>query len=44
MKAMIALDMLTPGQRRLDILCPSGFSMWGGAVSILKDVLRGLPA
>ncbi len=44
MKALIALDMLKPGQRDLDKICTRGFTMWGGAVSIVKDVIRGVPA
>jgi hypothetical protein len=44
MKALVALDMLTKGQRKLDKIGVKGFSMWGGCVSIVKDVLRGVPA
>ena len=43
-KALVALDMLTKGQRKLDKVGVKGFSMWGGCVSIVKDVLRGVPA
>jgi hypothetical protein len=44
MKALVALDMLSKGQRKLDKIGVKGFSMWGGCVSIVKDVLRGVPA
>jgi hypothetical protein len=44
MKALVALDMLSKGQRKLDKICVNGFSMWGGVVSVVKDVLRGVPA
>ena len=43
-KALVALDMLTKGQRKLDKVGVKGFSMWGGCVSIVKDVIRGVPA
>jgi hypothetical protein len=41
---LIDLDMLKPGQRDLDKIYTRGFTMWGGAVSIVKDVIRGVPA
>jgi hypothetical protein len=37
MKALVALDMLSKGQRKLDKIGVKGFSMWGGCVSIVKD-------
>jgi hypothetical protein len=36
MKALVALGMLSNGQRKLDKIGVKGFSMWGGCVSIVK--------
>jgi hypothetical protein len=44
MKALVALDMLEPNQKKLDRMGVKGASMWGGCVSIVKDVIRGVPA
>lgn len=44
MKALVALDMLSKGQCKLDKIGMKGFSMWGGCVSIVKHVIRGVPS
>lgn len=44
MKAMVALAMLYPSQRQVEAMCDGRLSVWAGAVAIVNDVIRGLPA
>jgi hypothetical protein len=44
MKAMVALGMISPSQRKMDEIGMTNFFCWGGIVSVVKDVLRGVPA
>jgi hypothetical protein len=44
MKALVAKGMLSQCQQRLRKMTDGNLSMWGAAVSIVNDVIQGMPA
>lgn len=44
MKALVALAMLAPKAREVGCMTGGQLSLWSGAVAIVNDVIRGMPA